>query len=42
VPVEKHEVRYGRSVDRLVDAKEVLDRRSSAAFLVRIEGSNAN
>jgi len=42
VPVEKDEVRAGRSSDRFVDAKQALDRRSSAALRARVERSNPN
>jgi hypothetical protein len=42
VPIEKNEVRAGRSIDRFVDAKKVLDRRAEAAFGARIERFDAN
>src|SRR5215212_5538790 len=40
VPIEEDEVCAGYTVDRLVDAKKVLDRRTSAAFRPRVERSN--
>jgi hypothetical protein len=42
VPVEKDEVRAGRSTDRFVDAKEVLDRCTGAAFGAWVERFDAN
>jgi hypothetical protein len=42
VPIEKDEVRSGRSSDRFVDAKKVLDRCSGAAFRPGVERSNPN
>ena len=42
VPIEKDEVRAGRSIDRFVDAKKVLDRCTDAAFRARVERFDAN
>ena len=42
VPIEKDEVRAGRSIDRFVDAKKVLDRGAEAAFRTRVERFDAN
>jgi len=42
VPIEKDEVRAGRSIDHFVDAKKVLDRSTSAAFRAGVERSHAN
>ena len=42
VPIEKDEVRAGRSFDRFVDAKKVLDRGTGAAFCAGVERSDAN
>jgi hypothetical protein len=42
VPIEKDEVRAGRSIDRFVDAKKVLDRGTGAAFCARVERFDAN
>jgi hypothetical protein len=42
VPVEKDEVRPGRTIDRFVDAKQMLDRRSGATLGAGIERSDPN
>jgi len=42
VPIEKDEVRAGRSIDRFVDAKKVLDRSPGAAFGAGVERSDPN
>ena len=42
VPIEEHEVRARRSIDRFVDAKQVLDRRPGAAFRAGVERSDPN
>jgi len=42
VPIEKDEVRAGRSIDRFVDAKEVLDRSSGATLGAGVERSDPN
>jgi len=42
VPVEKDEVRARRTIDRFVDAKQVLDRRSGATLGAGVERSDPN
>jgi hypothetical protein len=42
VPIEKDEVRAGRSIDRFIDAKQALDRSAGAALRPGIERSDAN
>jgi len=42
VPIEKDEVRARRSIDRFVDAKQVLDRSPRATLGARVERSDPN
>jgi hypothetical protein len=42
VSIEEHQVRHGRAVQRLIDAKKVLDRCPSAAFGLWIQSPDTN
>jgi len=42
VAIEEHHVRHRRAVQRLIDAKKVLDRCSSAAFRLWIQSPDAD
>jgi hypothetical protein len=42
VPIEKDEVRAGRSIDLFVDPKKVLDRSTGATLRARVERSDPN